>query len=97
MKVGSPRPLPSVHEILLTRILCLRAWYIYSASFDFKPWLTLKARNAEEVEYAHRNGLKAGIVTSQETLGYRNGSWTLGKAYDFGLRFSNLPITITIW
>jgi membrane dipeptidase len=57
--------------------------------FDFKPWL-IKARSADEIEYAHKNGLKAGIVTSQETVGYGKDLGLLEMAYDFGLRVQQL-------
>lgn len=57
--------------------------------FDLKPWL-IKARNAGDVEYAHKNGLKAGIITSQESVGYGKNLGLLETVYDFGLRVQQL-------
>lgn len=67
----------------------LRSMVSVQAEFDSKPWL-IKARRAEEVEYAHQNGLKAGIVTSQETVGYGKDLSLLELAHDFGLRVQQL-------
>ncbi|MBX3139714.1 MAG: membrane dipeptidase [Trueperaceae bacterium] len=57
--------------------------------FDHKPWL-VKARTAAEIERAHANGQRAGIVTSQEAEGYGKDLGLLELAYDFGLRVQQL-------
>lgn len=67
----------------------MRSMVNVQSEFDFKPWL-IKARHAEEVEFAHQNALKAGIVTSQETIGYGKDLGLLEMAYDFGLRVQQL-------
>ncbi len=67
----------------------LRSMAHVQAEFDYKPWL-IKARSAADIEYAHEQGLKAGIVTSQETVGYGTDLGLLELAYDFGLRVQQL-------
>lgn len=67
----------------------LRSMVDAQCEFDFKPWL-VKARRAADVEYAHRNGLKAGIITSQETVGYGKDLGLLEMTYAFGLRVQQL-------
>lgn len=57
--------------------------------FDSKPWLK-KVRTAAEIEEVHAKGLKGGIVTSQETVGYGTNLELLEMAYDFGLRLQQL-------
>lgn len=57
--------------------------------FDAKPWL-LKAKSTADIERAKRDGLKAGIVTSQTTLGYGHDLGLLEMAYGFGLRVQQL-------
>ncbi len=57
--------------------------------FDNKPWL-IKAKKAEDIEYAHKNGLKAGIVTTQETLGFGKDLGLIEKLYAYGLRVVQL-------
>ena len=57
--------------------------------FDAKPWLK-KVRTAAEIEDAHKHGFKAGLVTSQETVGYGKDLKLLEMAYEFGLRLQQL-------
>lgn len=67
----------------------LRSIVQVQQEFDAKPWL-VKARTAAEIEDAHANGLRAGIVTSQEAEGYGKDLGLLEVAYDFGLRVQQL-------
>lgn len=67
----------------------LRSMANIQAEFDHKPWL-IKARTAAQVEYAHQNALKAGIITSQDTVGYGKDLGLLELAYTFGLRVQQL-------
>lgn len=67
----------------------LRSMAEIQSEFDHKPWL-LKVRHAKEIERAHEEGLKAGIVTSQESLGYGKDLSLLELAYEFGLRVQQL-------
>lgn len=67
----------------------LRSMANIQAEFDYKPWL-IKARTVVDIEYAHENGLKAGIVTSQDTVGFGKDLGLLELAYDFGLRVLQL-------
>lgn len=67
----------------------MRSMVNIQAEFDHKPWL-VKARTAEDIVHAHHNGLKAGIVTSQETVGYGQDLGLLELAYTFGLRVQQL-------
>jgi len=57
--------------------------------FDKKPWL-IKAVKAEDIEHAHKNKLKAGLVTCQETLGFGKDLELLEALYNFGLRVVQL-------
>ena len=57
--------------------------------FDKKPWL-IKVRQAADIEYAHKNHLKAGIITCQETLGFEKDLKLLEQMYHFGLRVVQL-------
>ena len=57
--------------------------------FDKKPWL-IKVKNASDIEYAHENHLKAGIITCQETLGFEKDLKLLEQMYHFGLRVVQL-------
>ena len=59
------------------------------AEFDNKPWLT-KARTAADIERAHAEGKRAGIVTSQEAAGYGKDLGLLELAWEFGLRVQQL-------
>lgn len=59
------------------------------AEFDYKPWLK-KVRTAAEIEAAHQGGYKAGLVTSQETLGYGKDLALFELAHEFGLRVQQL-------
>lgn len=67
----------------------LRSMANIQAEFDYKPWL-IKARTAADIEHAHQNGLKAGIITSQDTVGYGQDLGLLELAYTFGLRLQQL-------
>ncbi|MCL2006663.1 MAG: dipeptidase [Treponema sp.] len=57
--------------------------------FDKKPWLT-KALRAEDIENAHKENLKAGIISCQETLGLGKDLGLLETLYNFGLRVVQL-------
>ncbi len=57
--------------------------------FDSKPWL-IKARTTADIQYAHENNLKAGIVTTQTSVGYGNDLRLLETACNFGLRVQQL-------
>lgn len=57
--------------------------------FDKKPWL-IKVKKAEDIEYAHKNNLKSGIITCQETLGFEKDLRLLEQMYNFGLRVVQL-------
>ncbi len=67
----------------------MRSMATIQAEFDYKPWL-IKARTAADIETAHERGQKAGIVTSQETVGYGKDLSLLEMAYAFGLRVQQL-------
>lgn len=67
----------------------MRSMAQIQAEFDHKPWL-IKARTAQEIETAKAEGLKAGIVTSQESLGYGKDLSLLEMTYEFGLRLQQL-------
>lgn len=67
----------------------LRSMAHVQAEFDHHPWL-IKARTVADIEHAHKNGLKAGIVTSQEAEGYGKDLGLLELAYEFGLRVQQL-------
>jgi membrane dipeptidase len=53
--------------------------------FDQKPWL-VKALGAADIEAAHAQGQKAGIITCQETLGFGKDLALLERVVRFGLR-----------
>lgn len=57
--------------------------------FDTADWL-IKALKAEDIRRAKRDGLKAGIVTAQETDALGNDLELLDTLYDFGLRILQL-------
>jgi membrane dipeptidase len=57
--------------------------------FDKKPWLK-KCTSVEEIRRCKSEGTKAGIVTSQESLGYGKDLKLLELLYDFGLRVQQL-------
>ncbi|RKP49999.1 hypothetical protein D7Z26_19475 [Cohnella endophytica] len=57
--------------------------------FDANEWL-VKATDAEQIREAKRNGLKAGIVTAQETDGLGKNLDLLDGLYQFGLRVLQL-------
>ncbi|HEU5138863.1 MAG TPA: membrane dipeptidase [Bacillales bacterium] len=57
--------------------------------FDSNDWL-IKALSAEDIRSAKQNNLKAGIVTSQETIGIGKNLEMLEDLYDFGLRVLQL-------
>lgn len=57
--------------------------------FDKKPWL-IKVKKSRDIEYAHENNLKAGIITCQETLGFEKDLNLLEQMYNFGLRVVQL-------
>lgn len=67
----------------------LRSMAHIQSEFDHKPWLK-KVRTAAEIEDVHQKGLKAGIVTSQETVGYGKDLGLFELAYEFGLRLQQL-------
>ncbi|MDR6554209.1 membrane dipeptidase [Paenibacillus qinlingensis] len=57
--------------------------------FDANDWL-VKAVTAEQIRAAKANGLKAGIVTAQETDGLGKNLELLEAMYNFGLRVLQL-------
>lgn len=57
--------------------------------FDANDWL-VKAVTAEQIREAKRSGLKAGIVTAQETDGLGKNLELLEALYHFGLRVLQL-------
>ncbi|MGK0467702.1 dipeptidase [Clostridium sp.] len=57
--------------------------------FDKKSWL-IKVKNASDIEYAHKNTLKAGIITCQETIGFEKDLDLIEQMYNFGLRVVQL-------
>lgn len=67
----------------------LRSMARIQAEFDYHPWL-VKARTADDIRRAKEQGLKAGIVTSQEADGYGKDLGLLELAYEFGLRVQQL-------
>lgn len=67
----------------------LRSMANIQAEFDYKPWL-IKARTATDIEAAHQQGFKAGIITSQDTVGFGKDLGLLELAHDFGLRVLQL-------
>lgn len=74
---------------ITSRESLLRSMAHIQAELDHHPWL-VKARTAEDIERAHEQGLKAGIVTSQEAEGYGKDLGLLELAYEFGLRVQQL-------
>lgn len=67
----------------------MRSMAKVQSEFDHKPWLK-KVRTAQEIKEAHGQGLKAGLVTSQETVGYGKDLSLLEMAHEFGLRLQQL-------
>ena len=57
--------------------------------FDKKPWL-VKCTTVGEIRRCKREGLKAGVVTCQETLGFGKDLKLLELLYRFGLRVVQL-------
>lgn len=57
--------------------------------FDAFDWL-MKARTAEDIRRAKRDGLKAGIISAQETVGLGTDLDLLDALYDFGMRVLQL-------
>ncbi|MBS7532011.1 membrane dipeptidase [Hazenella sp. IB182353] len=57
--------------------------------FDTFDWL-MKVKTAQDIRYAKENGLKAGIITSQESVGLQRDLTLLDALYDFGLRVLQL-------
>nr|WP_255812905.1 membrane dipeptidase [Acidaminobacter sp. JC074] len=57
--------------------------------FDHFDWL-VKATKAEHIEEAKKKGLKAGIVSCQETLGLGKDLKLLDALYNYGLRVVQL-------
>ncbi len=57
--------------------------------FDAFDWL-IKARSAEDIRRAKRDGLKAGIISAQETVGLGTDLDLLDALYDFGMRVLQL-------
>ncbi|MBP3039067.1 membrane dipeptidase [Bacillaceae bacterium Marseille-Q3522] len=57
--------------------------------FDRFDWL-IKAVTVEDIRYAKKHNLKAGIITSQETNGLGTRIELLDSLYDFGLRILQL-------
>lgn len=67
----------------------LRSAIELQVEFDNKPWL-VKCTSVEEIRRCKAENLKAGIVTSQEALGYGKDLKLLELLYDFGLRVQQL-------
>lgn len=59
------------------------------AEFDTYPWL-VKCTSVEDIRRCKAEGLKAGIVTSQEAIGYGKDLGLLELLYRFGLRVQQL-------
>lgn len=57
--------------------------------FDQVPWL-IKALTGDDIRRAKKEGLKAGIVSAQETVGLGQDMELLDALYDFGLRVLQL-------
>ncbi len=57
--------------------------------FDAFDWL-MKARTAEDIRRAKRDGLKAGIISAQETVGLGTDLDLLDALYDLGMRVLQL-------
>ena len=57
--------------------------------FDQKPWL-IKAFSASDIERSKQTGLKAGIISCQDTVGFGKDLSLLDIFYDFGLRMVQL-------
>lgn len=68
---------------------CLRSAVELQQEFDEKPWL-VKCTSVAEIRRCKAENLKAGIVTSQEALGYGKDLKLLELMYRFGLRVQQL-------
>ena len=72
-----------------TREEALRSALELQEEFDRKPWL-VKCTTADDIRRCKAENLKAGIVTSQEALGYGKDLGLLELLYRFGLRVQQL-------
>lgn len=72
-----------------TREEALRSAVELQQEFDRKPWL-VKCTSVAEIRRCKAEGLKAGIVTTQETLGFGKDLKLLHLLYRFGLRVVQL-------
>ena len=67
----------------------LRSAVELQAEFDTYPWL-VKCTSVEQIRRCKKEGLKAGIVTSQEAEGYSKDLKLLELLYNYGLRVQQL-------
>ncbi len=74
---------------ITTREEAMRSTIELQAEFDRKPWL-IKCTSVEDIRRCKAQGLKAGIVTSQEAAGYGKDLKLLELLYNFGLRVQQL-------